>query len=157
MDPNDLRPDSPMQQFPGYLIRRLQQILLARYTAETEPFNVTSLQWATMRAVQAKPGVDQSTLARDIALDTSTVAGVVDRLEARGLITRKPSAQDRRLRTLYITDEGTALLEQVSPVIVGVQRWLMEPLTPQEREQFWNVLAKLVDRPAPGDGSSTND
>ncbi|HEX2543260.1 MAG TPA: MarR family winged helix-turn-helix transcriptional regulator [Ramlibacter sp.] len=154
MDPNDLRPDSPIEQFPGHLIRRLQQILLARYAAETEPFNLTPLQWATLRAAQGKPGLDQSTLARDIALDTSTVAGVVDRLEGRGLITRKPSPQDRRLRTLYITDEGTALLAQVSPVLVGVQRWLMEPLTPQEREQFWNALNKLVDRPAPGDDGS---
>jgi DNA-binding MarR family transcriptional regulator len=151
MDP-ELHPDSPIDQFPGHLIRRLQQTIVARYARETEAFGLTPLQWAALRAAQAKPGLDQSTLARDIALDTSTVAGVIDRLEARGLITRKPSLQDRRLRTLYITQEGTALLAQVSPVVVDVQHWLMSPLSPQERKQFWHVLRKLVDRPDEGGG-----
>lgn len=142
----DLNPDSALGEFPGHMIRRLQQIVVARYAAETEPYGVTPLQWAALRAAQAKPGLDQSTLARDIVLDTSTVAGVIDRLEARGLITRKPSLHDRRVRTLYITEEGATLLAQVSPVVVDVQHWLMSPLTPQEREQFWHALRKLVDR-----------
>lgn len=149
MDP-DLRPESPIEQFPGYLIRRLQQILLARYAVETEAFGVTPLQWAALKTAQAKPGLDQSALARDIVLDTSTVAGVIDRLEARGLIARKASLQDRRVRTVYITKEGGALLAEVSPVAVDVQRWLMEPLDAQEREQFLKMLRKLVDRPAGG-------
>ncbi|MDB5912625.1 MAG: transcriptional regulator, MarR family [Ramlibacter sp.] len=147
----DLRPDSPIEQFPGYLIRRLQQILVARYTAETEAFGVTPLQWAALKTALAKPGLDQSAFARVIALDTSTVAGVIDRLEARGLVERKASPQDRRVRTVFITDEGRALLAQVSPVVVDVQQWLLEPLDAQERAQFWSTLRKLVDRPAAGD------
>ncbi|MDB5899447.1 MAG: transcriptional regulator, MarR family [Ramlibacter sp.] len=150
MDP-DLRPDSPIEQFPGYLIRRLQQILVARYTAQTEDFGVTPLQWAALKTAQARPGLDQSTLARDMALDTSTVAGVIDRLEARGLITRKPSLQDRRVRTVFITEEGSALMAQASPVVVDVQNWLMEPLEAHERAQFLATLRKLVDRPGPVD------
>jgi DNA-binding MarR family transcriptional regulator len=153
----DLRPDSPIDQFPGYLIRRLSQILLARFAVATEAYNVTPLQWAAMRAAQARPGMDQTTLAREIALDTSTLAGVVDRLEARGLLARRPSAQDRRLRTVFITDEGAALLALVSPVIVDVQRWLMDPLSAEEGEQFFNALRKLVDRPAAGDPATPGD
>jgi DNA-binding MarR family transcriptional regulator len=147
----DLSPESPIEEFPGHLIRRLNQVVVARFAAETEPYGITPLQWAALRAAQGKPGLDQSTLARDIVLDTSTVAGVIDRLEARGLITRKPSRQDRRVRTLYITEAGTALLAQVSPVVVDVQHWLMAPLDEQERQQFWSALRKLVDRPGTTD------
>lgn len=143
----ELTPDSPLEAFPGHLIRRLQQTIVARYTMVTEAHGVTPLQWAALRTAQDKPGIDQSTLARDIALDTSTVAGVIDRLEARGLIVRKPSAHDRRVRTLFITEQGLALLAQVSPLVVEVQNWLMAPLTAEERAQFWNVLRKLVERP----------
>ena len=56
------------------------------------------------------------------------------------------------VRTLYITEEGATLLARVSPVVVDVQHWLMSPLTPLEREQFWHALRKLVDRGGPTEG-----
>jgi DNA-binding MarR family transcriptional regulator len=150
---SDLNSDSSLDEFPGYLIRRLHQIAVARFSGETEAHAVTPLQWAALRVAQARPGIDQSTLARDIALDTSTVAGVIDRLELRGLIQRKPSATDRRLRTLYLTKEGAALLARVSPTVVDVQHWLLSPLTPAEQRQFLQSLRKLVARD--GDNGST--
>jgi hypothetical protein len=92
----DLNPDSDIDQFPGFLIRRVHQIAVARFSAQTDGHQITPVQWAALRRVQAQPGIDQSALARGIALDTSTIAGVVERLELRGLLLRKPSPTDRR-------------------------------------------------------------
>jgi MarR family transcriptional regulator, lower aerobic nicotinate degradation pathway regulator len=52
---------------------------------------------------------------RPIGLDTSTITGVIDRLETRGLMQRKASPQDRRVRLLSPTDDGQNLLRAVEP------------------------------------------
>lgn len=143
------RPTSPpnsLQQIPGHMFRRLHQIAVAKFSLEADPFGLTPLQWAALDAISRKPGVDQSTLSRDIALDTSTVAGVIYRLEARGLIKREASDADRRLRVLFLTDEGAQLLARATPVVMEMQDWLLEPLTPKERSQFMGMMTRIVNR-----------
>lgn len=143
-------PNSPsshnLQQIPGHLFRRLHQIAVAKFSLEAEPFSLTPLQWAALDAIGRKPGVDQSTLSRDIALDTSTVAGVIYRLEARGLIKREASDADRRLRVLFLTDEGRDLLVRATPVVMEMQHWLLGPLSSKEQSQFMELMLKLVNR-----------
>jgi len=142
----DLNPDSDIDQFPGFLIRRVHQIAVARFSAQTDGHQITPVQWAALRRVQAQPGIDQSALARGIALDTSTIAGVVERLELRGLLLRKPSPTDRRLRTLYLTPEGLALTAKVTDITIEVQNWLLEPLSELEQAQLKSCLRKVIDR-----------
>lgn len=139
-------PQNSLQQIPGHLFRRLHQIAVAKFSLESEPFGLTPLQWAALDAIERKPGVDQSTLSRDIALDTSTVAGVIYRLEARGLIKREASATDRRLRVLFLTDEGRDLLVRATPVVMEMQHWLLGPLNAEEQSQFMELMLRLVNR-----------
>lgn len=141
-------PDPRLRHFPGHLFRRLHQIAVAKFTEEMDGFGLTPLQWAALDAIQRKPGVDQSALSRDIALDTSTVAGVIYRLEGRGLVERRASPSDRRLRILYLTEDGQRLLEQATPLVVDMQDWLLQPLSPAERPQFMAMMMKIVHRSA---------
>src|SRR5437016_12301870 len=90
------------ESLPGHYIRRLQQIAVAIFLQETEAHGVTPVQYAGLQAVRKAPGIDQRTLARAIGLDTSTIAGVVDRLEARGLMQRTVSPDDKRVRLLTL-------------------------------------------------------
>lgn len=135
-----------LQEYPGHLFRRLHQIAVAKFSLEAEPFGLTPLQWAALAAIERKPGADQSAMSRDIALDTSTMAGVIYRLEARGLITREASNADRRLRVLFLTDEGRDLLTRATPVVMEMQHWLLGPLSPVEQSQFMGLMLKLVNR-----------
>jgi DNA-binding MarR family transcriptional regulator len=73
------------------------------------------VQYGALSKVGLTPGVDQRTLARSIGLDTSTIAGVIDLLEARGLMQRNASPEDRRVRLLSLTDDGQGLLQAVEP------------------------------------------
>ena len=95
--PSFLSPPLTLDGLPGHDIRRLHQISVAIFMQETEAFGVTPVQYAALQAVGHQPGMDQRTLARTIGFDTSTIAGVIDRLEARGLMQRNASAQDRPL------------------------------------------------------------
>lgn len=143
---NSLSLQKSLQQIPGHLFRRLHQIAVAKFSLEAEPFGLTPLQWAALDAIERKPGLDQSTLSRDIALDTSTVAGVIYRLEARSLIKRDASPTDRRLRVLFLTDEGRELLLRATPVVTDMQTWLLDPLNPEEQTYFLELILRLVNR-----------
>lgn len=131
---------------PGHYIRRLQQIAVAVFLQETEAHGVTPVQFAALQTVANSPGIDQRTLASRIGLDTSTVAGVIDRLEARALLLRSASVQDRRVRLLAITDEGQALLQDVVPGMLRTQARILAPLPKGERAEFMRMLRVLVEK-----------
>lgn len=133
-----------LETLPGHHIRRLHQIAVAVFLQETEAHGITPVQYGALQAVSNTPGLDQRTLARAIGLDTSTVAGVVDRLEARGLLLRSASPDDRRVRLLTITPEGRALLDAVMPAMWRAQERILEPLPPRERTEFMRMLRTLV-------------
>jgi len=133
-----------LETLPGHHIRRLHQIAVAVFLQETEAHGVTPVQYGALQAVHNAPGLDQRTLARAIGLDTSTVAGVVDRLEARGLLLRSTSPDDRRVRLLTLTAEGCALLAATMPAMWRAQERILEPLPPQQRDEFMRMLRILV-------------
>ena len=129
---------------PGHSIRRLHQIAVAIFLQETEAHGVTPVQYAALQTVADAPGIDQRTLARSIGLDTSTIAGVLDRLESRGLLLRSASPDDRRVRRLTLTDDGHTLLAALVPDMLRAQQRMLEPLAKAERAEFMRMLDVLV-------------
>lgn len=141
----DERPEQiDIDNQPGYYIRRLHQISVAIFLQETAVFGVTPVQYAALQTVGNHPNIDQRTLARTVGLDTSTVAGVIDRLEARGLLVRQASPEDRRVRQLTLTDTARQLLADIGPSMLKAQQLILEPLSSQEQTEFTRMLRQLV-------------
>jgi DNA-binding MarR family transcriptional regulator len=80
-----------------------------------------------------------------IAFDRSTLGSVIERIEAKGLIERKPSPDDRRIKLLYLTRSGAALLREIVPAVDRAQARMLEPLRPAERKTLMALLSQLVD------------
>ncbi len=134
----------PLTDLPGHYIRRLQQIAVGVFMEETQAFGVTPVQFAALNALVATPGIDQRTLAASIGFDTSTIGGVVDRLEARGWVKRQVSPEDRRARLLQVTPEGKQLLQELSASVLSTQERILAPLPQAERQEFLRMLKVLV-------------
>jgi MarR family transcriptional regulator, lower aerobic nicotinate degradation pathway regulator len=130
---------------PGHLIRRAQQISTALFTDECAGFDLTSVQFAALCAIRANPDVDATRLSALIAFDRSTIGDVVERLEAKGWITRKASPQDRRVKLLRLLPAGARLLDQVAPAVRRVQERLLAPLAPRDRAAIIRLLAQLAE------------
>jgi MarR family transcriptional regulator, lower aerobic nicotinate degradation pathway regulator len=139
-----LPPLVELDTLPGHHIRRLHQIAVAIFLQETEAHGLTPVQYAAMQAVANTPGLDQRTLAGTVGFDTSTIGGVIDRLEARGLITRSASPSDRRVRLLTLTDAGRTLLAAVIPDMLSAQARMLAPLPKRDRTEFMRMLGVLV-------------
>lgn len=138
------QPALALLALPGHCIRRLQQAAVALFVQETTPAGVTPVQYAVVQTLAALPGIDQRTLAREVSFDASTIGGVVDRLEARGLLTRSHSPGDRRVRLLHLTPDGEALLVDLAPSVQRTQQRLLEPLSAAERTEFMRMMQVVI-------------
>jgi MarR family transcriptional regulator, lower aerobic nicotinate degradation pathway regulator len=131
---------------PGYLFRRMQQIAVAIFVEECRVFDVTPVQYAALVAIQNHPGIDATRLSAVIAFDRSTLGSVIERLEAKGQIERKPAAYDKRIKLLYLTRPGAKLLRDILPAVDRAQTRMLEPLKAGDRKTLMALLAQLVDR-----------
>jgi len=98
---------------------------------------------ALARALQrlgADPPRAMSELAGVLDCDPSNVTGIVDRLEARGLVERRATAGDRRVKTVAITAEGATLLKQLRRELSTLPPALAA-LNPSDRDQLRGLLA----------------
>jgi DNA-binding MarR family transcriptional regulator len=141
----DAVPPVDLNALPGHLIRRLHQIAVGIFLQETAAHGVTPVQFAALQAVHQQPGIDQRTLASRIALDTSTTAGVVDRLQERGWLQRQTDEADRRVRRLYLTPSGEQCLAAVVPAMQRAQMRILQPLSADEQAQWMAMLQRLVE------------
>ena len=124
----------------GYRLRLAQQAVFrdfASSVAELSPGRV-----GILLLVEANPGVTQSRLAQAVSLDRSTMVGVVDMLEGKGLIERRRGA-DRRTNGLWLTVEGRAMVARLKRRIHAHERRVAARLSAQERVQLLALLAKL--------------
>jgi DNA-binding MarR family transcriptional regulator len=103
------------------------------------------VQYSALQTIANQPGIDQKTLAATIGYDTSTIAGVIDRLEARGLVARQVSPADRRAKLLTPTEEGSQALSAVVPPMLRAQDRLLEPLTATERKDFMRMMRVMIE------------
>jgi DNA-binding MarR family transcriptional regulator len=130
---------------PGYLFRRMQQIAVAIFVEECKAFDLTPVQYAALVAIQTHPGIDATRLSAVIAFDRSTLGNVIERLEAKQYIERKPSREDRRIKLLYLTKAGAALLRDIMPSVDRAQARMLQPLKPADRKTLMALLTQLVD------------
>lgn len=134
-------------EMPGHLVRRLHQASVSLFMDETgkRGYDLTPVQYAALSAINARPALDQATLANHIAYDRVTIGGVVDRLVQKDLVRREISPADRRARELYLTDKGRAMLDEIRPLVWQMQETLLEGLDSEEKSAFITLLRKAAE------------
>src|SRR3984957_10270678 len=130
---------------PGYLFRRMQQIAVAIFIEECKAFDLTPVQYAALIAIRTHPGIDATRLSAVIAFDRSTLGSVIERLEAKDYIERKPSREDKRVKLLHLTKAGATLLRDIMPLVDRAQARMLQPLKPADRKALLVLLTQLVD------------
>ena len=130
---------------PGYLFRRMQQIAVAIFVEECRAYDLTPVQFAALVAIRTHPGIDATRLSAVIAFDRSTLGSVIERLEAKSYIERKPAPEDKRVKLLHLTKKGAALLRNIVPLVDRAQARMLQPLKQADRKTLLALLTQLVD------------
>ena len=124
----------------------LSRVMMSRkgHMLETAAaFELSPPQMWALRHLEPGRPLPMSALAELLHCDNSNVTGIVDRLESRGLVERRPAAHDRRVKHLVVTEAGAAVRDQVgermSQPPPGFER-----LTADEQRRLAALLRKLI-------------
>ncbi len=134
---------SPMRRRPGYLLRRAHQIHDALWVAEVSQ-DTTPTQFAVLSVVAHLAHADQTAVAREASLDTSTAGAVVYRLIERGWLLAETSPSDRRRNVLSLTEDGEEQYLRLAAAATTLTDHLVAPLVEQDREALVELLQRLV-------------
>lgn len=134
----------PLDQRPGFLIRRLHQIHVALFQEACGSFETTPLQYSLLSALAVRGTADQTSLAADIALDRTTTTGALKRLEARKLVERPVDDNDRRARVCRLTPAGVTLLGRIETAAREAHRVTIDSLSKAEQVTFIAMMQRIV-------------
>ncbi|HTS53372.1 MAG TPA: MarR family transcriptional regulator [Burkholderiales bacterium] len=100
--------------------------------------------FGTLVIIEANPGLKQTELAHAARLDRSSLVPALDKLEARGLVARRASAEDRRVNGLWLTPDGAALLKKLKQRVMRHEQHLASNLSADERETLIALLQRIL-------------
>ena len=136
---------SPLFGRPGFLIRRLHQLHCSLFLEETRAHDITPVQYSLMTALDVRGELEQNSLAWEIGLERSSVAEVVPRLQRRGLLERRRSREDGRVKLIRLTPAGRALLREMARAVQRAHDRTIERLSKPDRDMFLLRLIELVE------------
>jgi DNA-binding MarR family transcriptional regulator len=131
--------------------RRAWQLLVRFFFAQREhlppageAFDLSPVQCHVLHLIEPERPLPMGRLAETLGCDASNVTGLVDRLETRGLVQRRPSADDRRVRVIQLTPEGSRLRAQLLSRMTGGSCPLSR-LSRHEQRSLVSILETLID------------
>lgn len=133
-----------LNQCINLLMTRAQQVVHQQFRTRLSALGVTPVQYAVMSALWKEDNLTPSQIAAAISLDSSTVTGILDRLENKNLLKRMPDPNDRRALRVVLTEEGRALEKPLMQVIVECNETVMEVFTKEEQETLVRLLQRLA-------------
>lgn len=129
---------------PSHLMHRVLQLALDIYTEEAGPDGLTQRQFAVLEAVSRRAGLTQTDLVRATGIDRSTLADLVARMTAKGLLERERSALDARAKAVRLSAGGEAALAAARPRVEAADKRIMGLLPKGKRAAFLGLLATLA-------------
>jgi DNA-binding MarR family transcriptional regulator len=132
-----------LEDLVGFHVRMAAAAIYRDFAAEIAPLELTQKQFAVLELIAQNPDVSQIDLATALGTDRATMMALVDRLEARGLLARRPSATDRRRQALSLTSAGDALHAAAHRAIATHEARLTADFTASELAGLTDGLRRL--------------
>ena len=105
-----------------------------------------------LNLVAAAEGRSQQAIAAEIEIPPSRMVALVDELEQRGLVERRPDPEDRRVRALFLTAKGKRCLTRGRQIARQHEEEMTKGMSPADRKRLVALLQKIVDEQAIGKG-----
>jgi len=128
----------------SFLIGKAGQQIARRAREGLVPYGVTPTQYAVLKVLWEQDGQSGAELGSRMLIESATVTGVVDRLQAAGLLERRPHGADRRIHSLFLTEPGRALHAPLDAVMDRLNGEVVREMGGQA-EALWASLRRLGD------------
>ncbi len=116
------------------------------WSRKVAPLNLTATQAMVLRFLFDRDQVTSSELGRRTELDSATLTGVLDRLEAAGITERRPNPTDRRAIHIQLTGKGKEIGKDVSRLMGLANIEFLKSITPSEERELKRLLGEIRNR-----------
>jgi len=133
-----------LNQTIEFLLRKARNVITAEMDAALKEFGITSQQMAILLSMHGGGASTPFELSRLLAVDTGLMTRLLDKLEARGLLERSRSNEDRRVVNLSLTAKGSEVAAQLPGLARNVLNPMLRKFSKREFEQLRSLLLKFV-------------
>lgn len=128
----------------NFVLTKAQQSVQQLFKAQLAPFGVTPGQYAVLKCLWDENGQTAKQIAERLYLDGSTVTGLLDRLEQKGLIEKQIDPKDRRALKVVVTTTGKDLEAPVSLAIIEANQKALKELNREQSNELEDLLHKIT-------------
>lgn len=131
---------------PAFLLAQLGAHAASMFGERLAALELTPPDTGILRLLRMAAGISQQELSAKLQIHPSRLVGILDNLEKRKLVERKPNPTDRRLYSLHLTKNGGETLEKIGKIAREHQDALLAALSTDERQQLTGMLHKIADQ-----------
>jgi DNA-binding MarR family transcriptional regulator len=127
----------------GFLLKEVTRRYVNRFEVRAAEIPLNLAQAKALVRLEKNEGVSQARLAELAEVDPMTMVRILDRMEAEGLLERRPDPADRRARCLYLTAKAKPILNEIWRLSDEIRAEIFAGVSKEERERFMGVLERL--------------
>lgn len=112
-------------------------------TQKVSELNLTSVQAMVLGFLTEEDQISSSELGKRAELDSATLTGILDRLEAAGFLERKSNPDDRRSIHIHLTPKGRALGRETTELLIAANREFLQMLNEKQIKELFSIIQTL--------------
>ena len=140
-------PGSPVSDRLAYLLKRAQLELASLHEELLEPLGISAGELAILLLIDAREPESQQQVARRLSVDRTTMVALIDALEGKDLVARRPDAADRRRNVVELTAAGRNTLRRATRASDQAEQRLLAELDEAEAAQLRSLLRRVAAAP----------
>jgi MarR family transcriptional regulator for hemolysin len=133
------------------VLNDVARLMRTRFDQRARTRGMTRAQWLILARLARQPGMSQNELAGLCEVEPITIGRLVDRLEARGLVERRPDPHDRRINRLHLLPAAQPILEDISFYKDALTEDVLEGLDEASRAAVTDALLHIKNKLTAGD------
>jgi DNA-binding MarR family transcriptional regulator len=134
----------PVRDRLTYVFKRLHLDLHDLHDRLLAPFGISAGELAVLMLIDAREPESQQQIARRLGVDRTSMVSLLDALESKDLVARRPDPQDRRRNVVELTKAGATTLSRATKASDKAERRLLSALSPTEAAQLRELLGRVV-------------
>jgi MarR family transcriptional regulator, lower aerobic nicotinate degradation pathway regulator len=132
-----------LENLIGYRIRLVQIAAYKDFESVTKGFGQAPRYFGLLSLIEANPGLPQGKLAEAIHLVRSSLVPIIDKLEVEGIVERRSSKGDRRLKAVWLTAKGKKILTRLRPHVAAHEERLTAGISKEGRSALMRLLQRI--------------
>jgi DNA-binding MarR family transcriptional regulator len=133
-----------LESLVGYRLRRANGRMMTDFASTLAPLAIRPVLFGMLAVIRVSPGIIQMALGTELGIQRANLVPLVNELESRGLVERRPAPRDRRAAALYLTRAGEALFEEAVALVREHEERMLRRLSASERTKLIELLGKIA-------------